>query len=180
MEIRKITAGLILSTLTTFSWGDGHGHNLEDCVKKFAAAQVGNWEGNFRFWNQAVNQVVDVEFKNSITKIGEDKLKFAMTSATDSSTTEQPIASEWSGSPNWIKESSTTYKVTSCNVTVEGAFSEVVWQGTNAMNGDNIETTEQVTINIAAGTTVGSSRTKVLGNDAPAFIWGFTTATKTN
>ena len=180
MEIRRITAGLILSTLTTFSWGDGHGHNLEDCVKKFAAAQVGNWEGNFRFWNQAVNQVVDVEFKNSITKIGEDKLKFAMTSATGSSTTEQPIASEWSGSPNWIKESSTTYKVTSCNVTDEGAFSEVVWQGTNAMSGDNIETTEQVTINIAAGTTVGSSRTKVLGNDAPAFIWGFNTATKTN
>ena len=117
MEIRKIIAGLILSTLTTLSWSDGHGHNLEDCVKKFADAQVGNWEGSFRFWNQAVNQVVDMEFKNSITKTGDDKLKFAMTSAAGNATTEQPIASEWSGSPNWIKESSTTYKVTSCNVT---------------------------------------------------------------
>ena len=108
MEIRKIIAGLILSTLTTLSWADGHGHNLEDCVKKFADAQVGNWEGSFRFWEQAVNQVVDMEFKNSITKTGDDKLKFAMTSAADNATTEQPIASEWSGSPNWIKESSTT------------------------------------------------------------------------
>ena len=180
MEIRKITAGLILSTVATFTWGDGHGHNLDDCVKKFADAQVGNWEGNFRFWNQAANRVVDMEFKNSITKAGEDKLKFAVTSSIGNSTTEQPIASEWSGSPNWIKESSTTYKVTSCNVTDEGAFSEVVWQGTNAMSGDSIETTEQITINIAAGTLVGSSRTKVLGNDAPAFIWGFNTATRTN
>ena len=180
MEMRKITGGLILSTVATFTWGDGHGHNLDDCVKKFADAQVGNWEGSFRFWNQAANQVVDMDFKNAITKAGKDKLKFAMTSSMGDATTEQPIASEWSGSPNWIKESSTTYKVTSCNVTDESAFSEVVWQGTNAMSGDSIETTEQITINIAAGTLVGSSRTKVLGNDAPAFIWGFNTATKAN
>ena len=104
--MRKITAGLILSTVATFTWGDGHGHNLDDCVKKFADAQVGNWEGSFRFWNQAANQVVDMDFKNSITKTGEDKLKFAMTSSMGDATTEQPIASEWSGSPNWIKESS--------------------------------------------------------------------------
>ena len=180
MKIRKITLGLILSALTTLSWGDNHGQSLNDCILKFADAQVGSWEGNFRFWNQAENQVVDMEFKNSITKIGDNKLKFAMQSPMGNATTEQPIASEWNGSPNWIKESSTTYKVTSCDVTDEGAFSEVVWRGTNALSGDSIETTEQVTINRAAGTLVGSSRTKVIGNDAPAFIWGFNTATKTN
>ena len=68
MEIRKITAGLILSTLTTFL-GVMVTAIIWRIASKFAAAQVEIGRAIFRFWNQAVNQVVDVEFKNSITKV---------------------------------------------------------------------------------------------------------------
>ena len=93
MEIRKITAGLILGTLTTFSWGDGHGHNLRLHQKICRCA--GRWEGNFRFSESSSKPSHGYGVQKLDNKKLEDKLKFAMTSSMGNATTEQPIASEW-------------------------------------------------------------------------------------
>ena len=172
----KIIVGVFFAAITSLAAADGHGDEMDICIAEFAEAQIGTWKGDFRFWNQAENRVVDSSYEMLVTKTANNTLKFIVKNELGVTETENPIAKTRTGSPNWIKEPATTFSVTSCEKLEDNLSMEVAWSGTNALNGIQVRTVEQTNINLTTGSFIGSSRTTNLDQpDQPAFIWGLNT-----